>query len=1280
MKKVLKFVGIFGCLVFGANLGFTETKEWTFAVYLDGDNDLEDAAIDDFFEMAKTGSSDKINIVVQFDRVDGYNESYGDWTGTTRFCITKNMTPIAENGTDIGEANMGATQTLIEFVDWAKTNYPAKRYALVLWNHGGGWRKTEVTRPKAVCWDDTDGDCLYMNEVKEALSKGGADVIGFDACLMGMVEVAYEIKDYGTVAVFSQELEPEDGWPYETILDDLTGTPTMEAKELGKVIVERYMESYDYPDVTQSAVCLKQLGTVATKISNFADSLKYDYDKLRSLRANTDDCGAYADIYYFADLVSSNISDQSIQGAANQLKSALSESIIAEGHGGDHPNFHGMNIYFPEYKDEEYDDYVVAQVVDFPKDTAWDEFLIRYFGILSNAMFTGSFTDTGIDTDNDSKYNYLELSLEVNVREGGDYGVGVSLELGNIGIGIGTYQFLMPGTQTINFRFPGEDIFERGINGPYKFIARIDRNGLMDSFSGYTGTYTYTQFEVPGLFTGTYTDYGIDTNNNGLYDWLVIEPEVLIPEDGCYQISSNLYDQYGQSFAWSCNGMEFSQGTHTLQINFSGRDIYSSRIDGPYFFDLWIYSPTKGSTYTTKLKGLTGTYTYTQFETAGILTGSISYSGTKTGTLYVLLCDEPEMTENSIVYDTIIKTPAFPQSYEIRNINSGTYYVAALLDVDDNEEPSMGDLVGIYGTLTTVLPFWQVIGTPTPVQIQEGSITYGIDFALTQGIIASVDAWDPTDDTASEATLLTPTNLEQSHGQHTLSSTDLYDWYKIDMTSGITYNFNTIGGSGDNYGELYNGPGDSYIRVASDDDSGGNNQFKFSYQAENTQYYYLRIRTYSSGRNWSGYLRYSCTGPIEKPNIISVSNAEGGFGETITVPIRIQKNSLPIDTFGLDLIYDNTMLSFVGISKGDVTSHFMYLDGIEIASGTIRIRGFDPKPIPTDSTGIIAEVVFSVISEEEATSTLYLLELKYDIKGFGVIPGIFNSYPHHGDVNNDSEITMYDALIAFEAYLGLYAPTNWQKSVADRNRDGEVTPEDALITFKEFLGIKPLLARKPIKLNSTQIISVRGATGAPNSSVVIHIDLEGNDRQIDAFGLELLYDPNILVYKEAKTTILTENPSFFGGSLVSTGTLRIGWFRTAAISPDSTGSSVEIIFDIKPDAVGSCDLILSNLKDDIKTAGTISGKFIVKKVLADNLLDVIVYPNPCKDYDRITFKNLPAQATIRIFNVAGEEVERLYADNECTWTLPPKLSSGVYIYLITNNKNQKATGKIGIVK
>jgi hypothetical protein len=103
-------------------------------VYLDGDNNLESAAIGDFLEMSSVGSTSDVNIVVQFDRIPGGVSSYGDWTDCKRFRVTSGMTPMPANATeDLGECNMGDPNTLREFVEWTTTKFPADNYALILW-------------------------------------------------------------------------------------------------------------------------------------------------------------------------------------------------------------------------------------------------------------------------------------------------------------------------------------------------------------------------------------------------------------------------------------------------------------------------------------------------------------------------------------------------------------------------------------------------------------------------------------------------------------------------------------------------------------------------------------------------------------------------------------------------------------------------------------------------------------------------------------------------------------------------------------------------------------------------------------------------------------------------------------------------------------------------------------------------------------------------------------------------------------------------------------------
>lgn len=278
-----------------------KTSAWTIMVYLNGDNDLESAGINDFLALAAAGSSPDVNIVVQFDRIGDYDTGYGDWSGTKRFYIAKGKTPTAENAEmNAGEVNMGDPAELVNFVYWAKTNYPAANYALILWHHGNGRNKSKAELWqdwqqrnnqglifKDLCRDDTaGGDSLDMAEVKRALSScGGANLIGFGGSLMGMVEAAYEIKDYGQVMVGHGEIEPRGGWPFDTIMRDLTANPSWTALQLGSAIIDRYYETYG-PNVTQSAIDLTGMAALVKEINTFAHTALISWDNNQTMVKN----------------------------------------------------------------------------------------------------------------------------------------------------------------------------------------------------------------------------------------------------------------------------------------------------------------------------------------------------------------------------------------------------------------------------------------------------------------------------------------------------------------------------------------------------------------------------------------------------------------------------------------------------------------------------------------------------------------------------------------------------------------------------------------------------------------------------------------------------------------------------------------------------------------------------------------------------------------------------------------------------------------------------------
>ncbi|MBN2217665.1 MAG: hypothetical protein JW719_09855, partial [Pirellulales bacterium] len=370
-----------------------DVKAWTFMVYLDGDNNLEGAGIDDFLEMASVGSDSNINIVVQFDRVSDYDTSYDDWTDTRRGIIMPGDLPDASWGTSLGEVNMGNPANLSEFVNWATLNYPADNYALVLWDHGSGWRAPADN--KGACWDDTDGgDYLENREVGAALAAVPAnlDLFGYDCCLMAMLECAHQVHNEASVFVTSEETEPGDGWPYDVVLAHLKTNPTWTAAQLGADIVVEYGISYGGGyGTTQSATDLSVVGAaspsgLSATISELAatiisDATAVDYDLLQIHRENAPyfSNSSYRDLGVFlagvagdADLTSS-IRDKA--GAAlTAYDAAIIQNFTDPALGGT-----GLAIYFQSpgaAPDSQYN----SSILSFAGDTQWDEFLNWWAG------------------------------------------------------------------------------------------------------------------------------------------------------------------------------------------------------------------------------------------------------------------------------------------------------------------------------------------------------------------------------------------------------------------------------------------------------------------------------------------------------------------------------------------------------------------------------------------------------------------------------------------------------------------------------------------------------------------------------------------------------------------------------------------------------------------------------------------------------------------------------------------------------------------------------------
>lgn len=416
---------------------------WAFMVYLDGDNNLESAGIGDFLEMSAVGSTSDVHIVVQMDRIhDDYEVSYGDWTSCKRFYVTSGMTPTAANAVaDLGEVNMGDPNTLVSFVVWAIQHYQADHYILVLWDHGSGWKpSTALSEPeKGVCLDYTSGgDALSTLELESALDTVAAstgvrvDILGFDACLMSMVEVVCQINGCADIVVASEESIPNDGWPYDDILADLVFSPTMTPATLSSRIINLYVASYqggsqgDDDSITLSAFNVSLVASnVAHAVSFLADNLSwclptYNEQVLYSM-ASTEKYAylEYCDLQDFAYEVRRLIPEPTVQLAAQDVMDAIVAARIAEAHGPGHPGSYGLTIYLPT-GEHEYGDYrTYYEGLWFAMNTRWDEFLSSLYAYSFDEYFywLGGVDYTPFDNDGDGYVDAIRVSMDVDTDD-----------------------------------------------------------------------------------------------------------------------------------------------------------------------------------------------------------------------------------------------------------------------------------------------------------------------------------------------------------------------------------------------------------------------------------------------------------------------------------------------------------------------------------------------------------------------------------------------------------------------------------------------------------------------------------------------------------------------------------------------------------------------------------------------------------------------------------------------------------------------------------------------
>ena len=326
----------------------------TMMVYMCG-TDLESKngmATSDLVEMTKANLSDKINIIV-------YTGGCRQWKNSVISATTNQVYKVEKGGLtclvkDDGAKTMTDPNTLSAFIKWTAKNYPADRYDLIFWDHGGG-------SVSGYGYDEKNSRSGSMNltGVNKALYDGGVkfDFIGFDACLMATAETALMLSDYADYLIASEETEPGVGWYYTNWLTNFSKDTSMPTLTLGKLIVDDFVDvcaqTCAGQKTTLSVIDLAELETtLPSELKDFAQNTvtliqNNDYQKVSDARSGAREFATSSKIDQ-VDLVHLALNLGTAE--AKEMADAILSAVKYNRTSANMTNAYGLSIYFPYRK------------------------------------------------------------------------------------------------------------------------------------------------------------------------------------------------------------------------------------------------------------------------------------------------------------------------------------------------------------------------------------------------------------------------------------------------------------------------------------------------------------------------------------------------------------------------------------------------------------------------------------------------------------------------------------------------------------------------------------------------------------------------------------------------------------------------------------------------------------------------------------------------------------------------------------------------------------------
>jgi len=369
--------------------------------------------------------NENINVVLIAGGATKWHNNYINSNETSIYELkTNGFQKVQQQSTQ----NMGAPQTLSNFLNYVYNNYKTDEYDLIFWNHGAAILGSEQ--------DELTDDILTLSEFKVAFSNstlGGEkrlETISFRTCLNGTIEVASSLKDYAEYLIASEEVTR--GYPLGNVLSFINNIEKSDtAIDYGKKFINAYKEqmsglkslynssgeTYDIYS-TYSVVDLSKIEELETSVNDMFEDvdINSNYNTIAKVRSNLyqyGDSGPYdmVDLYNLID----GIKDISPNKAKKVLKN-IENAVVYNW--ATNSQSRGLSIYFPFKATTEYKNAFLQLYNTFPNIKQYNNFISNFSSIQSSSYKDFSFASNKTDLKSNQESSDFSLELTDEQKEG----------------------------------------------------------------------------------------------------------------------------------------------------------------------------------------------------------------------------------------------------------------------------------------------------------------------------------------------------------------------------------------------------------------------------------------------------------------------------------------------------------------------------------------------------------------------------------------------------------------------------------------------------------------------------------------------------------------------------------------------------------------------------------------------------------------------------------------------------------------------------------------------